>query len=195
MTRPFASRECWCSPRNIGRAPPGPFRDRHTWWGKSSPFHHQAPPYDTIHPSTHFAPPLPHSRPLAPRASGRTPGITRPPWSIIWGCGPSIATSTPTPTRSSPRAKEEAEQIRRDALVTAEGIRRIALEDATSSGCPARPPNSTPALTEPASALEQHVERLERKVKRQRRRIDRLEAVLLGLAPGLSSGPARRKKR
>jgi hypothetical protein len=89
------------------------------------------------------------------------------------------------------RAKEEAEQIRRDALVTAEGIRRIALEEAKEL----RLPGSGSGATEPAAALEQRVERLERKVKRQRRRIDRLEAVLLGLAPGLSSGPARRKKR
>jgi hypothetical protein len=29
------------------------------------------------------------------------------------------------------------------------------------------------------------LERLERKVKRQRRQIERLEAVLLGIAPGL----------
>jgi hypothetical protein len=93
------------------------------------------------------------------------------------------------------RAKEEAEQIRRDALVTAEGIRRIALEDAKELRLSGSGAVSDAGTTEPAPALEQRVERLERKVKGQRRRIDRLEAVLLGLAPGLSSGPARRKKR
>ena len=93
------------------------------------------------------------------------------------------------------RAKEEAEQIRRDALVTAEGIRRIALEDANELRLSGSAAAFDAGTTEPASALEQRVERLERKVKRQRRRIDRLEAVLLGLAPGLSSGPACRKKR
>jgi hypothetical protein len=93
------------------------------------------------------------------------------------------------------RAKEEAEQIRRDALVTAEGIRRIALEDAKELRLSGSGADFEAGTNEPASALEQRVERLERKVKRQRRRIDRLEAVLLGLAPGLSSGPARRKKR
>src|ERR1700722_15637832 len=62
MTRPFASRECCCSPRNIRFAPPAP-----SGVGIASPFHHQAPPYDTI----------PHSvNPLLPK---RTETVCRAP--------------------------------------------------------------------------------------------------------------------
>ncbi len=82
-------------------------------------------------------------------------------------------------------ARAEAETIRRDALVTAEGIRQIAVEDArtldlTGAATPDRVPRDLIA----------RIEKLERKVKRQGRQIERLENVLLGVAPGLR----RRKK-
>ena len=86
------------------------------------------------------------------------------------------------------QARAEAEAIRREALVTAEGIRQIAVEDARSldlTGAAAIP-TSDPVPRD----LIARIEKLERKVKRQGRQIERLEAVLLGLAPGLR----RRKK-
>jgi hypothetical protein len=91
------------------------------------------------------------------------------------------------------RAKEEAEQIRRDALVTAEGLRRLALEDAREihlvdvDGVAGD--HTTVAASDDFTALRTRLERLERKVKRQRRQIERLEDVLLGLAPGLRRTP------
>jgi hypothetical protein len=97
------------------------------------------------------------------------------------------------------RAQADAETIRREALVTAEGIRQIALEDARSldlpgttpaDGAGARADDVDARLTE----LLERVARIERKLKRQRRQIERVEAVLLGLAPGLS-GRRRGKKR
>jgi hypothetical protein len=97
------------------------------------------------------------------------------------------------------RAREEAEAIRREALVTAEGIRQIALEDARSLDLPGTAPldgGDTRAAVVDAmlGELLLRVNRIERKLKRQRRQIERVEAVLLGLAPGLSGG-RRRKKR
>jgi hypothetical protein len=84
------------------------------------------------------------------------------------------------------RAQADADAIRRDALVTAEGIRQIALEQANElAGAPVIVPSVPAELAE----LTARVERLERKIKRQTRRIERLENVLLGVAPGL------RKKR
>jgi hypothetical protein len=84
------------------------------------------------------------------------------------------------------RARADAEQIRRDALVTAEGIRQIAREDAKAiSGGAGVPEDAASEI----AALRARVRRLERKLKRQGRRVERLEDVLLGLAPGL------RKKR
>jgi hypothetical protein len=90
------------------------------------------------------------------------------------------------------QARAEAEAIRRDALVTAEGIRQIALEDAGSLDLPgtsAAAPEPAPRDLPPRD-LVARLEKLERKVKRQRRQIERLENVLLGIAPGLT----RRKK-
>jgi hypothetical protein len=84
------------------------------------------------------------------------------------------------------RARADAEQIRRDALVTAEGIRQIAREDARLLGAAGA---DTARAEAELAALRAHVERLERRLRRQRKRIERLEDVLLGLAPGL------RKKR
>jgi hypothetical protein len=84
------------------------------------------------------------------------------------------------------RAQAEADAIRRDALVTAEGIRQIALEEASEL---AGAPVIVPSVPAELAQLTARVERLERKIKRQGRRIERLENVLLGLAPGL------RKKR
>jgi hypothetical protein len=98
------------------------------------------------------------------------------------------------------RARADAEAIRREALVTAEGIRQIALEDARTlnlagTTLPAGASGEAETGPSPAEVLERVV-RLERKLKRQRRQIERLEAVLLGLAPGLSPVSApRRKKR
>jgi hypothetical protein len=94
------------------------------------------------------------------------------------------------------QAHAEAEAIRREALVTADGIRRIALEDArslnlgVSDAAPAPKPAS---VTLPE--LLARVERLEKKSRRQRDRIERLENVLLGLAPGLSGRRGQRKKK
>jgi hypothetical protein len=101
------------------------------------------------------------------------------------------------------RAQADADAIRREALVTAEGIRQIALEDARTvdltGDAPPRP-RSEPAAAHNTAAphaaeLLARVERVERKLKRQRRQIERLEAVLLGIAPGLSNRSGRRKKR
>jgi hypothetical protein len=93
------------------------------------------------------------------------------------------------------RAKEEAEQIRRDALVTAEGIRRIAIEDARELRIPGEDegPDGAPtaALQAGRAEMQARIEKLERRVKQQRRQIERLEAVLLGLAPGLRRGKKR----
>ena len=83
------------------------------------------------------------------------------------------------------QARAEAEAIRRDALVTAEGIRQIAVEDARSLDLT----GAAPSEPVPRDLLAR-IEKLERKVKRQGRQIERLENVLLGLAPGLT----RRKK-
>ena len=87
------------------------------------------------------------------------------------------------------QAHAEAEAIRREALVTADGIRRIALEDARSLDLSA----VAPAVARQPSGAElvARLERLERRQRKLSRRIERLEDVLLGLAPGLS----RRKKR
>jgi hypothetical protein len=84
------------------------------------------------------------------------------------------------------QARAEAEAIRRDALVTAEGIRQIAVEDARSLDLTGPAPSAEPVPRD----LIARIEKLERKVKRQGRQIERLENVLLGLAPGLR----RRKK-
>jgi DNA invertase Pin-like site-specific DNA recombinase len=95
------------------------------------------------------------------------------------------------------RAQADADAIRRDALVTAEGIRQIALEDARTLSLPGTTPPTQAGAGEGPSLAEllERVERLERKLKRQRRQIERLEAVLLGLAPGLSPGYERRRKK
>jgi hypothetical protein len=79
------------------------------------------------------------------------------------------------------QARAEAEAIRRDALVTAEGIRQIAVEDARSLDLTSAAPSSDRVPRD----LVARIEKLERKIKRQGRQIERLENVLLGLAPGL----------
>jgi hypothetical protein len=68
-------------------------------------------------------------------------------------------------------ARAEADAIRQEARVTADGIVQIAREDTKDVG------------------LELRVEQLERRVSKQKKKIERLENVLLGLAPGI---PARR---
>ena len=68
-------------------------------------------------------------------------------------------------------ARAEADAIRREARVTADGIVQIAREETKDV------------------ALETRVEQLERRVSKQKKKIERLENVLLGLAPGT---PARR---
>ncbi len=92
------------------------------------------------------------------------------------------------------QARAEAEAIRREALVTAEGIRQIAVEDARSldlTGSAALTSDPVPRdLLARLEKMERKVKRHGRKVKRQGRQIERLENVLLGLAPGLT----RRKK-
>jgi hypothetical protein len=94
------------------------------------------------------------------------------------------------------QAHAEAEAIRREALVTADGIRRIALEDARSLNLGATEASSAPKPG-PATLHElvARIDRLEKKSRRQRERIDRLENVLLGLAPGLSDRRGKRKKK
>jgi hypothetical protein len=93
------------------------------------------------------------------------------------------------------QAHAEAEAIRREALVTADGIRRIALEDARSLNLGAS--EATPAPRRAPVTLPEllaRVERLEKKSRRQRDRIERLENVLLGLAPGLSRRRGKKRK-
>ena len=75
MTRPFASRECWCSPRNIGRAPPWPWPacppavPSRPSVGKILPF---PPPGATL--CHHFPPRQPTTRHSAyPRPTRRRP--------------------------------------------------------------------------------------------------------------------------
>jgi hypothetical protein len=84
------------------------------------------------------------------------------------------------------RAQADADAIRRDALVTAEGIRQIAMEEANEL---AGAPVIVPSVPAELAQLTARIERLARKIKRQGRRMERLENVLLGMAPGL------RKKR
>src|SRR5262245_11240158 len=94
------------------------------------------------------------------------------------------------------QAHAEAEAIRREALVTADGIRRIALEDARSLNLGGSEPAPQPkAATVTLPELLARVKRLEKKTRRQRDRIERLENVLLGLAPGLSGRRDKRKKK
>ena len=158
--------------------------------GKSSPFHHQAPPYATIH---HHVNPLRTT--ALPCGTTNPTGIAGARWHQDSRVVDHQGMRPADPDRFSDayevlaRAKEEAEQIRRDALVTAEGIRRIAIEDARELRLPGAVDEAE--VDAGRVELEARVERLERKVKRQRRQIERLEAVLLGLAPGLG----RRKKR
>ena len=134
MTRPFASRECWYSPRNIADAPPVSIRcgDCH------SPFHHQAPPYDTIHHSVNpLLPHQPHEPPRSPRHSHRArrppcrsgsagtdlrPVPKRPMMDMWRTCRPcplisprtprprasGVADARPMPGRAKPRSPESA---------------------------------------------------------------------------------------
>jgi hypothetical protein len=140
------------------------------------------PPPPTRQPTTHHTSPITHPNPDRPRWHHGS--------QVVDHLGMRPVDPDARPSREQfpdaydvlARAKEEAEQIRREALVTAEGIRRIALEDAKGLRLGHEQQADEDLRLE---ALEVQVTRLERKLKKQRRRVERLEDVLLGLAPGL----------
>ena len=146
MTRPFASRECWCSPRNIGRAPHWPLAVTVTpGWGNpplSTTKRHPMPPKPPVNPLRTTSPPFATTGPT---------GIGGARWhhraSVVdhLGMRPVDRDEYSDAYEVLACAKEEAEQIRRDALVTAEGIRRIALEDAHELRLSGSAADSTPA--------------------------------------------------
>ena len=174
MTRPFASRECWCSPRNMPRTPrvaavrPSPCEDR-----QRSPSLHQRATLSHLHPPVNPLRSTSHPiAPLAPRIGAALASVR----------GVRSSGDAARPTRTSARPCASANEARRavagDATAHHRGSAARGQRRAVSPARRGWRQRSERRRERTARARDSSNQRAER------RGATESEAVLRGLAPG-----------